>query len=173
MQRQERNSQETTVQPWGRVLVPPQGIHTISLSSSAELKPPPNGRCNFLMKHSSFQREGHTSPTITWSQMISGLKECGRCRYPDTYRQPHPLDYKTPHYPLQVRTHGFEGISPLWPPLSGKGIKLFFSTSPKTLSPRFNSVSGYRGWIWLRGQCNRTVNSPEFFLVSYIKKKYF
>ena len=33
MQRQGRRSQETTVQPWGRVLVPPQGIHiTISLS---------------------------------------------------------------------------------------------------------------------------------------------
>ena len=28
---------------------------------------------------------------------------------------------------------GFEGISPLWPPLPGKAIKLFFSTSPKTL----------------------------------------
>ena len=34
MQRQGRGSQETIVQPWGRVLVPPQGIHiTISLSS--------------------------------------------------------------------------------------------------------------------------------------------
>ena len=57
--------------------------------------------------------------------------------------------YKTPHSPLQVGTHSFEGISPLWPPLPGKAIKLFFSTSPKTLSSRFNSVSGYRGWIQL------------------------
>ena len=33
MQRQRRSSQETTVQPWGRVLFPPQGVHiTISLS---------------------------------------------------------------------------------------------------------------------------------------------
>ena len=40
MQRQGRSSQDTTVQPRGRALVPPQGIHiTISLSSSAELKP--------------------------------------------------------------------------------------------------------------------------------------
>ena len=47
MQRQGRNSQETIVQPWGRVLVLPRGIHTtISLSSSAELKPAPNGRCS-------------------------------------------------------------------------------------------------------------------------------
>ena len=28
--------------------------------------------------------------------------------------------------------------------------KQFFSTSPKTLSPRFNLVSGYRGRIWLQ-----------------------
>ena len=35
-----------TAQPWDRVLVPPQGIHvTISLSSSAELKPPTNVKC--------------------------------------------------------------------------------------------------------------------------------
>ena len=34
MQRQGRRSQETMVQPWDRVLVPPQGIHrTVSLSS--------------------------------------------------------------------------------------------------------------------------------------------
>ena len=38
-------SHETTVQPWGRVLVPPQEIHrTVSLSLSAELKSPTNGR---------------------------------------------------------------------------------------------------------------------------------
>ena len=47
MQGQGGSSQETTVQPWGRVLIPPQGTHTtISLSSSAELKPTPNGRCS-------------------------------------------------------------------------------------------------------------------------------
>ena len=44
MQRSERGSQETIVKPWGRVLVPPQEIYTISLSLSAELKPPTNGR---------------------------------------------------------------------------------------------------------------------------------
>ena len=58
--------------------------------------------------------------------------------------------YKTSHYPLQVRTHSFEAKNLLWPPVLGEAIKLFFSTSPKTLSPRFNSVSGYRGWIWLQ-----------------------
>ena len=46
MQKQERGSQETILQPWVRVLVPPQGTHvTVSLSSSAKLKLPTNGRC--------------------------------------------------------------------------------------------------------------------------------
>ena len=45
IERQGRNSPETMVQPWGRVLGPPQGICiTVSLRSSAELKPPTNGR---------------------------------------------------------------------------------------------------------------------------------
>ena len=56
---------------------------------------------------------------------------------------------QTSHYPLQVGTHNFEGISLLWPPLSSKAIKLYFSISPKTLSPRFNSVWAYRGQNWL------------------------
>ena len=47
MQRQGRSSQETIVQPWDNVLVPPQGIHmTMSLSSSVAQNPPPDGRCS-------------------------------------------------------------------------------------------------------------------------------
>ena len=48
--------------------------------------------------------------------------------------------YKTSHYTLQAGTHSSEGTSLLWPSLPGKEIKLFFATSAKTLSPRFNSV---------------------------------
>ena len=51
---------------------------------------------------------------------------------------------KTPHYPLQCGTHSLEGISPLWPPLPGKAIKLCFSTSSKTLPPRFNQAPVHR-----------------------------
>ena len=36
---QGKGSQEITVQPWGRVLVPPQGIHIAVSLSSIELKP--------------------------------------------------------------------------------------------------------------------------------------
>ena len=61
------------------------------------------------------------------------------------------LNYKTYH-PLQAGTHSSEGMSPLWPPLPGKAVKLFFSTSPKLLSLRFNSVSGYRGQLQLHRQ---------------------
>ena len=39
--------------------------------------------------------------------------------------------FKTSHYPTQVGTHSFEGISSLWPPLPGKVIKLLFSTPLK------------------------------------------
>ena len=38
-------------------------------------------------------------------------------------------------------------MSPLCSPLPGKARKLFFSTSPKTLSPRFNSALVHRGWV--------------------------
>ena len=41
MQRQGRNSQERIVQPWGSVLVPPQGVHrTVSLSCFANTETP-------------------------------------------------------------------------------------------------------------------------------------
>ena len=53
--------------------------------------------------------------------------------------------YKTPHYPLQGGTHILEGISPLGPPLPGKAIELFLSTSLKILSLRFNLAPVYRG----------------------------
>ena len=54
IQRQGRGSQETIADLWGRVLAPPQGTHTISLSSSSEIKPQKMEDVNYLMKHSSF-----------------------------------------------------------------------------------------------------------------------
>ena len=57
-----------------------------------------------------------------------------------------PLEHcNTLHYSLQEGTHRFEGISPLWPPLPGNAIKLFFSTSSKTVSPCFYSALVNRG----------------------------
>ena len=45
-----------------------------------------------------------------------------------------------------VETHRFGGKEPLCPILPHKAIKLFFSTSPKTLFLRGNSAQVYRGW---------------------------
>ena len=45
--------------------------------------------------------------------------------------------YKTCHDLPNLRTFGFEGITPLCPPLPSRGIKLSFSTSPETLSLKF------------------------------------
>ena len=70
--------------------------------------------------------------------------------------------YKTPHYPLQVRTHSFEGL--LWPPLCGEAINLFFSSLSKTLSLRFNLMLGYRGQIQLqRLHLWKVCHMEEFF----------
>ena len=52
--------------------------------------------------------------------------------------------YKTYHCLSQDGTLGFEGISLLCSPLPGKAIKLLFSSSPKTMSPRFDSALVYR-----------------------------
>jgi len=50
----------------------------------------------------------------------------------------HALFYhKTCHNLHSLRTLGFEGISPLCPPLPSRAVKLSFSTSPKTLSLKF------------------------------------
>ena len=46
--------------------------------------------------------------------------------------------YKNCHCLPQMGTHGFESMSPLWPSLPGKAIKLSFSASPEILSLRFD-----------------------------------
>ena len=96
MQRQGRRSQETIVQPWGRVLVPPQGIHIMSLSSSAELNPQQMEDANYLMKHSSEMIRRPPEATLEEPQKLirrlpeDRLKECRPCTHPDPYQQPCP-----------------------------------------------------------------------------------
>ena len=64
MQKQGRSSQETIVQPWDRVLVPPQGIYrTISLSSSAGTKVPTQVEdSNFRLSSRFLEHHPVTSP---------------------------------------------------------------------------------------------------------------
>ena len=128
--------------PWGRVLVPHEGIHTtISLSCFAATETPT--RWEKLTICCPQARRPQTSWNQKDDDTDSHLPHHQPIRRTSTSLS-HPLYYKTPHCLLQVRTHSFEGINPLWSPLPGKAIKLFFSTSPKTLSLRINSVSGYR-----------------------------
>ena len=120
-------SQETAVQPWGRVT-----------------------------RDSSFELLADPEAPIRWEELALCSRERVDSRLVRTSRlrmlTPPPSPpanqqdvhvpttpslnpyYKTLHYLLQIRTYSFEGIGPLWPPLPGKAIKLFFSTSPKTLS---------------------------------------
>ena len=43
-----------------------------------------------------------------------------------------PLErYKTPHDPLQGRTHSLEGVSPLWPAYLAKQYSSFFLLHPQ------------------------------------------
>ena len=51
--------------------------------------------------------------------------------------------YKTSHYLLQVGTHGFEGVSLLWPSLPGKNKALLFYFT-QILSLRFCLALMYR-----------------------------
>ena len=48
------------------------------------------------------------------------------------------LECYTTHSPLQGRSHGLQGFSPLWPPLPAKAMKatLRILLHPKFLSPR-------------------------------------
>ena len=147
MQRQGRNSQETAVQPWGRVLAPPQGMHiAISLSCFADTAIPT--RWDMLTACCPQACRPHTSR----NQEVG----CADFNLPPHHQKnfhelitPSSLNhsYKISHYPFQVFTHSFEDISPRWPSFPSKAIKLFFPTLFQTLSPRHNSVMWYRGRI--------------------------
>ena len=143
MQRQGRASQETIVQPWGRVLVPPQGIHINNIFELfTELKPPTNGRCSILQIKGT--RETHQE--IPWGQ-IKGVQAL---HTPQSYQQPRPSTtaIKLLTKFSQVGHTVLRGVSPLCPPLPGKAIKLFFSSSPKTLSARFDLALVPRGRVF-------------------------
>ena len=96
---------------------------------------------NYLMKHSSFQRESYSSITLrttdhrtAWDNLYT--EQCKPCEHPDPSKKPLPWltpPWDSPQPPLQFGTHSFESISLLCPPLPGKVIKLFFSTSCNTL----------------------------------------
>ena len=65
VQEQKSSSQKPIVWPWCSILIPLQRIYiAISLNSSVEQNPQQMEDVNYLMKHSSFQREGHSLITL-------------------------------------------------------------------------------------------------------------
>ena len=137
------------MQSQGRVLVPLKGCTQHLWAVLYILKPSPGGRSylSAAHKHVDLRPDGPEG-WWCWLPLSLSTTEWKNVHELNTPSLNH--DGKTPHYPLLVGTHSFEGIIPLWPPLPDKAIKLSFSTSPKTLSPRFNLVSGYRGHTWLQ-----------------------
>ena len=129
----------------GRGLASPQWIHrTVSLSCFADTETP--FRWEKIIAHTN--RE---TPDL---MELEGGEADSHSPHPQPIRRmsvnwPHPLWT----IPIKLLTtpsrsgHSFEGFSLLWSPLPGKAIKLFFTTSLKTLSLRVNSVFGYRSWI--------------------------
>ena len=111
---------------------------------------------NYLMKHSSFQRKGHsliTSRTTeahqetTWGQ-IEGMQAL-HTPWSLAATPPSNHCYKTSHQIPSGWGHTvFEGTSPWRPPLPGKAITLFFPTSPETLSPRLDLAQVHRGRVF-------------------------
>ena len=139
-----------------------------------------------------FQQKGYSSIILqttdhktTWSLASGSLedwKDCRPCMHQNSYQQPCPLlNYKT-HNLLHPRLGYtiFEGTSLQCPPLSDKAIKLFVSTSPKTLPPRFDSALVYRGQVlalimilmadWCDG--DRMKLKSKCWLISHLKFPY-
>ena len=144
---QGKNSQETIVKPWSRVLLPPtMDAHNSIFELFCRYWNPSRWEKLMVCCPQACR------PQTSWNQKVddadSHLPHHQPIRRMSTSWSPSLNHYyTTPHYILQVGTHSFEDISPLWPPLPGKAIKLFFSASPKSLSLRYNSVSGYKGWF--------------------------
>ena len=164
MQRQGRNCQETIVQAWGRVLVPRQAIYiTTSLSCFTDTETPTRWE-----QLRVWYAPAHRLQT-SWNQKVDDADSHLPHHKPISRMS---LSRSRSLWTITVKLlttlpragHSFEGISPLGPPLPGRAIKLFFSTSPKTLPLKFNSVSGYRGQMQLQYPVKRYMPKEEWLV---------
>ena len=137
LQRQERRSEET-VQPWGRVLVPPQGTPiTVSSELFIELKPPNKWKTSafFMPEKTSWgQIKRRTGPAH-----ILILSE----NLPLTY------DYKTPHHILPGWDTQLLGQEPTVCPFdwqSNKALLCYFTQH--SLSEVHFDTSAQRPSFW-------------------------
>ena len=98
------------------------------------------------------QRVGHHWAThLAHQESTRGqVKGVEPLRTPSSSSATWPLNrcHKTPHQTFPGWDTGFQAqASCVCPSLMDKAIELFFSTSPKALSLRFNSAPGHRGWV--------------------------
>ena len=121
------------------------------LWAPSRTKTPNKWRVYYLMKHSSFQREGDSLIT-TKTPQEARWKEYRPCTHLDLYSNPalEPVLSTSSPNPPSMWTHSFAGMNPLcvMSHLPAKAIKLFFSFSPKSLSSRLNSIPEHRGWVF-------------------------
>ena len=127
------------MQPWGKVLVPPQRIHTTMSLSFADSETPSRWeKFNNGMLPTGTQTPDQLELEGWWCWLLLTSPPTNQKNVPKLIMPLVNDYYKTSHYPLQVGTHGFEGISPLWPPLPSYSF-LFH--------PKFC----LRALIWCRG----------------------
>lgn len=139
----EKQPRETVVQPWGRVLSPPQGYTEIFLRCFAGVLNPHEGRSYYNCKPPKHKdpRPG-VEPEVWWYWL------------PRTLQPGHPKNVRKlipPSWIITIKLlttfpdsdhNEAEDFSELLPHSPVKAIKLFFSTSAKTLPLSFNSVLG-------------------------------
>lgn len=144
-----KQSRETTAQPWGNVLVPNESkLITISLSYFEDTETPLR-----------WEQWGINNGVLPTSRQTPGQMDLN-VDGADSYWPHHqPLERAdsslfeqllwNSHYCFLAGTWDFECITPLWPPLPGKAINLSFSTSPKTLVSEIGfGTSEWRSWAF-------------------------
>ena len=152
MQRPGRNSPETIVQPWGRSLPPSPKGYTEQYLWAVLHKPPSSG-WSWPYLPTAHKSQNSWNPKVDDADFwLPHHQPIRRMSTSSSHLRLWTISLKLLATPLQVGTHSSEGINWLLLSLSCRAIKLFFSfnTLPQTLSPRFNLLSGYRGWIQLQ-----------------------
>ena len=142
------------MQPRGRALVLDQRTHTTSLRRLAETENPSRWVKSTINEV--------CCPKLADPRQVGArrlLMQTPTYLTASPQKNVHELIVPSLHSSLPASrwgAHSFEGIRPMCPPLPGKAIKLFFSTSPRTLSWRFTPVAGYSGQLWqiqVQGSC--------------------
>ena len=163
MQRPGRGSQETIVQPWGRVLVPPQGVHrTRSFEFSCRTKTLTKWKVYYLMKPSSFQKGG--PPDLVLRPLNTNFEECKLTSTVILIRGPifHSANYKATSYCLPREGTVFKALACCDLPLPGRAINAIFFSFTSKLSLCFYSALVDRGCVSATPSHDVVTHSTDF-----------